>query len=72
VYLDLCAILGERAEVLERFIAEVVSDRVLFGTDISWFDFYYYITGVLAAEITDEDRRNILHRNARKLFGFGA
>jgi len=28
-------------------------------------------TGVLAADITDEDRRNILHRNARMLFGFG-
>lgn len=70
VYLELTAVLDERAGILERFVAEVGSDRVLFGTDIPWFDFHYYIAGVLAAEITDEDRRNILHRNARKLFGF--
>lgn len=70
VYLELCAVMDERGGVLERFVAEVGSERVLFGTDIPWFDFHYYIAGVLAAEITDEDRRNILHRNARKLFGF--
>ena len=69
VYLELCAVMDERSGVLERFVEGVGSKRVLFGTDVPWFDFYYYIAGVLAAEITDEDRRNIFHRNARKLFG---
>jgi predicted TIM-barrel fold metal-dependent hydrolase len=70
VLLDLCAVMDERTGVLERFVGEVGSERVLFGTDIPWFDFHYYIAGVVAADITDEDRRNILHRNARRLFGF--
>ncbi len=69
VYLDLCAVLDERTGVLERFAGEVGSERILFGTDIPWFDFHYYIAGVLAAEISEQDMRNILSRNAQKLFG---
>ena len=69
VFLELCAVLDERSGVLERFVEAVGSQRGLFGTDVPWFDFHYYIAGVLAADITDEDRRNVLHRNARRLFG---
>ncbi len=72
VCLDLCAVLDERTGVLERFVAEAGSDRVLFGTDIPWFDFHYYIAGVLAAGITEQDQRNILYRNAQALFGLGS
>jgi uncharacterized protein len=72
VHLELCAVLDERSGVVERFVAEVGSERVFFGTDMPWFDFHSYLAGVLAADITDEDRRNILHRNARRLFGFPA
>jgi predicted TIM-barrel fold metal-dependent hydrolase len=72
VLLDLCAVMDERTGVLERFVAEVGPERVFFGTDIPWFDFHYYLGGVLAADITDEDRHNILHRNARRLFGLPA
>ena len=69
VYLDLCAVLDERTGVLERFVGEAGSDRVLFGTDIPWFDFHYYLAGVVAADIAEDDMRNILYRNARRLFG---
>jgi hypothetical protein len=72
VYLDLCAVLDERTGVLERFVGEAGSERVLFGTDIPWFDFHYSIAGVVAAEIAEADMRNILSLNARKLFGLGA
>jgi predicted TIM-barrel fold metal-dependent hydrolase len=72
VYLDLCAVLDERTGVLERFVGEAGSERVLFGTDIPWFDFHYYIAGVVAADIAEADMRNILSFNARKLFGLGA
>lgn len=72
VYLDLCAVLDERTGVLERFVGEVGSPRVLFGTDIPWFDYHYYIAGVLAADIAEEDQRNILYRNAQCLFGLGS
>lgn len=67
VYLDLCAVLDERSGVLEKFVNQVGSERILFGTDIPWFDFFYYIGAVFAADISEEDIRNILYRNGRKL-----
>ncbi len=53
--------------VLERFVGEAGSERILFGTDLPWFNHHYYIGSVLGAAISDEDRHNILHRNAEKL-----
>lgn len=70
VYYELCAVLDERG-VVESFVAESGSERILFGTDFPWFDFHYYIGAVLGADITEDDRRNILYRNARKLLGAG-
>ncbi len=67
VFLDLCAVLDERSGVLEKFVNEAGSEKVFFGTDIPWFGFHYYIGAVLAADITDKDRRNILYCNARRL-----
>ncbi len=69
VYLELCAVLDERAGILEKFVSVAGSEKVLFGTDFPWFSHHYYIGGVLAAEITDEDRRNIFCRNAERLLG---
>ncbi len=69
VYLELCAVLDERAGILEKFVSVAGSKKVLFGTDFPWFSLHYYIGGVLAARITDEDRRNIFYRNAESLLG---
>jgi uncharacterized protein len=66
LYFELTAVLDERG-ILERFVAETGSERIVFGTDLPWFNHHYYIGSVLGAEITDEDRHNILHRNAEKL-----
>jgi uncharacterized protein len=66
VHFELCAVLDERG-VLERFVGEAGSDRILFGTDLPWFNHHYYIGSVLGADIDDEDRHNILHRNAERL-----
>jgi predicted TIM-barrel fold metal-dependent hydrolase len=68
VYLDLCAVLDERTGVLERFVGEAGSERVLFGTDVPWFDFHYYIAGVVAADIPEAAMKDILFLNAKKLF----
>ena len=68
VYLELCAVLDDRG-ILEKFVAEVGSERLIFGTDMPWFDYHYYIGSVLGADISDEDRRNIFYRNAQKLLG---
>jgi predicted TIM-barrel fold metal-dependent hydrolase len=66
LYFELCAVLDERG-VLERFVGETGSERIIFGTDLPWFNHHYYIGSVLGADIGDEDRHNILHRNAEKL-----
>jgi predicted TIM-barrel fold metal-dependent hydrolase len=68
LYLELCAVLDERG-ILEKFVAEAGSEKLLFGTDMPWFGYHYSIGAVLGADISDEDRRNILYRNARKLLG---
>ncbi len=63
---DLCAVMDD-AGVLERFVAAGFGRRMLFGTDLPWFDPHYYIGAVLSAHISDEDRLDIFHRNARRL-----
>ena len=67
IYLELTAVLDDRGP-LELFVKTVGSRRLLFGTDIPWFDPHYYLGSLFSAHITDEDRHNICHRNAEKLF----
>lgn len=66
VYLELTAVLDDRG-VLEKFVEAGLSQKMLFGTDLPWFDPHQGIGAILSADITDEDRHNILHRNAEKL-----
>jgi len=68
VWLELTAIPGEYRRV-EQLVAAVGSDRLLYGTDLPWFDEYQAIGGVLSAEISEDDMRNILYRNAERIFG---
>jgi predicted TIM-barrel fold metal-dependent hydrolase len=66
VYLELTALFDDRG-ILEKFIAGVGSQRMLFGTDLPWFDPHHAIGVLLSAKISDDDRHNICHRNAEKL-----
>ena len=66
VYLELCAVLDDRG-VVERFVDAGLIDKILFGTDLPWFSPHQGIGALLSADITDEDRHKILHRNAEKL-----
>ncbi|MFA7159884.1 MAG: amidohydrolase family protein [Kiritimatiellia bacterium] len=66
VYLELCAVMDERG-ILERFVGELGSGRIVFGTDYPWFNHHYYIGAVLGAGLGDEDCRNIFYRNAEKI-----
>jgi len=68
VYLELTAAYSVRGS-LEIMIEHAGSRRILFGTDSPWFNPHYGIGCVLSAYMTDEDRRNILYRNAQDLFG---
>ena len=65
-YLELTAVFDNRG-VVEKFAVESGSERMLFGTDLPWFDPHHAIGALLSARITDEDRHNICHRNAERL-----
>jgi uncharacterized protein len=66
VYLELTAVFDDRG-VIEKFAREAGSRQMLFGTDLPWFDPHHAIGVLLNADITDEDRHNICHRNAERL-----
>jgi uncharacterized protein len=66
IYLELTALFDDRGP-MEKFVHEVGSERMLFGTDLPWFDPHQAIGALLSADISDEDRHNIYHRNAEKL-----
>jgi predicted TIM-barrel fold metal-dependent hydrolase len=66
VYCELTAVLDDRGAV-DLLVREAGSTKVVFGTDTPWFNHHNYIGALLGAEMTDEDRRNILYRNARRI-----
>lgn len=66
LYLELTAVMDDRG-ALELFCERVGSERILFGCDMPWFSYWYYIGAICSADIDDRDRRNILYRNGMKL-----
>jgi predicted TIM-barrel fold metal-dependent hydrolase len=66
VYLELTAVFDDRGAI-EHLVRGAGSDRLLFGTDLPWFDPHHGVGALLSAAITDEDRHNICHRNAERL-----
>lgn len=66
LYLELTALFDDRG-ILEKFAAEAGSERMLFGTDLPWFDPQQAVGALLSAHLSDEDLHNICHRNAEKL-----
>lgn len=68
VYLELTAAYSVRG-ALETMVRIAGSERITFGDDHPWFTPLYGIGCVLFAQLTDEDRHNILWRNAARIFG---
>ncbi|NLG14345.1 MAG: amidohydrolase family protein [Lentisphaerae bacterium] len=66
VYLELTSVPGTRG-ALETMVNICGSEKILFGTDMPWFDEHQGIGGLLSAQISDDDVHNILHRNAEKI-----
>jgi len=66
VYLELTAAYSVGG-VVEYYVNEVGSENIIFGTDLPWFDPHYGIGCVIFSKITDEDRRNILFKNAKNI-----
>ena len=66
VYLELTAAYHVNG-IIERMVQGAGSHKILFGTDMPWFDPHYGIGCILCAHISDEDRHNILYSNAEAL-----
>ena len=66
LYYEITAIADDYGSI-ELLCEKVGSERVLFGTDLPWFDTHHGIGAVLSADINDEDRRNIFYRNGERL-----
>jgi hypothetical protein len=66
-YLELTAAYAV-AGVVEKYVHKVGSHRVVFGTDLPWYDPLHEIGCILYARISDDDRENILYRNAARIF----
>lgn len=66
VYCELTAVLDDRG-ALEILARKAGSQKIVFGTDTPWFNHHTYIGALLGADLSDDDRRNILYRNARRL-----
>lgn len=66
VYLELTAA-AHVYGLIEWMCREAGSHKVLFGTDYPWFDPMAYIGFVTFAHIEEDDMRNILYNNARRL-----
>ena len=68
LYLELTAVFDERGP-LEILLEKAGSKRLLFGTDLPWFDTHHGIGTLLSTDMTDDDRHNILHRNGERILG---
>ncbi|MCX7935450.1 MAG: amidohydrolase family protein [Planctomycetota bacterium] len=67
VYCELCA--AYATGVVRKMVEEGIEDKILFGTDLPWFDPMYGIGCVVFARISETARRKILRENALRVFG---
>lgn len=52
-----------------RMVRAFGSEKVLFATDCPWADQLDYVNRIKSAELTDDEKENIFHKNAEKLLG---
>ncbi len=53
--------------LIEYMVETAGSRKVVFGSDLPWYSQHYHAGAVLFAHITDDQRHDILHRNAERL-----
>ena len=69
LYLDISGTGLFRYGLLASSVKTVGSERVLFGTDYPICNPRMYVQAVLGEHISDEEKENILFRNAKRLLG---
>jgi predicted TIM-barrel fold metal-dependent hydrolase len=67
LYIDTAYSRGQR-NLIETVVGKIGSTKLCFGSDAALFSAAQQIARVVTARISDEDRRNILGRNALRLF----
>lgn len=67
LYIDTAYSRGYRG-LIEQVVATIGSEKLLFGSDAALFSAAQQVARVVAARVSDNDRRNILGLNARRLF----
>lgn len=67
VYLEICTSLTGYRWV-ERFIKEVGAHKVLFGSDVAFLSVTQQLGRVALANITEEEKRQVLGLNAKRIF----
>jgi predicted TIM-barrel fold metal-dependent hydrolase len=55
--------------LIEYMVEVAGSSKVVFGSDLPWYSQHYHAGAVIFARISDEERHDILHRNAETLLG---
>lgn len=68
LYIDTAYSRGPRG-LIEEVVKRIGSTKLLFGSDAALFSAAQQVGRVIAARISDDDRRNILGLNAARLFG---
>jgi predicted TIM-barrel fold metal-dependent hydrolase len=67
-YLELTAA-AHVTGVVDEAVAQGLAHKMLFGTDLPWFDPFTTLGCIVYADIEDADRHAILHGNAERLLG---
>jgi len=68
LYLDFALSTPERGRI-ERAVATLGPERVLFGTDATLFDPQYMLSCFAEAEVMDDSRPLVMGGNAKRIFG---
>lgn len=65
-FLDLCDIHRHNG-IVDRFVEGAGAHKVLFGTDMPWYDPTYCMGSILFSHISDADKEKIIYHNAKRL-----
>ncbi|MBN1555218.1 MAG: amidohydrolase family protein [Phycisphaerae bacterium] len=59
---------GDVNGVVQKMVDDGIEEKMLFGTDLPWFDPMHLIGVIACSRISDAARKRILHDNAAELF----
>ena len=65
-YLDLCDI-HRHSGIVDKMANCVGSEKILFGTDLPWYDPNYCIGSILCSKLSDDQKENIFYKNAERM-----